>query len=225
MICNCTRIMPPLVSIPIFRRLPPRFRKPLFTLLTIITYIPILAFSQTHLATLMTVTGASMYPLLNTDYNRSTRRDVVFVDLRDPAENLKRGMVVAFWLVWPTLPACLLNWKSCMGRLCEMDIAGKMNECSAGGAWQAVEITAQKELIINNFRSPNSPEKLAIKRIIALSDDIITTKPPYPFPNEKIPPGHIWVEGDHPESDRWSRDSNYYGPVSFHLPKFFSSSF
>lgn len=156
---------PPLFSIPILRRLSPGFRKPLLTFLTLITYIPILAFSQTHIATLMTVTGASMYPLLNTDHNRTTRRDVVFVDLRNPGENLKRGMIVAFW-------------------------------------------------------SPNSPEKLAIKRIIALSGDTITTKPPYPFSNETIPPGHIWVEGEHPESDRWSRDSNYYGPVSFHLPSF-----
>lgn len=90
---------PPLFSIPILRRLPLGFRKPLLTFLTLITYIPILAFSQTHIATLMTVTGASMYPLLNTDHNRTTQRDVVFVDLRNPGENLKRGMVVAFWLV------------------------------------------------------------------------------------------------------------------------------
>lgn len=93
------RATPPLFSIPILRRLPPEFRKPILTFLTLITYIPILAFSQTHIATLMTVTGASMYPLLNTDHNRTTRRDVVFVDLRNPGENLRRGMVVAFWLV------------------------------------------------------------------------------------------------------------------------------
>lgn len=90
---------PPLFSIPILRQLPHGFRKPLLTFITLITYIPILAFSQTHIATLMTVTGVSMYPLLNTDHNRTTRRDVVLVDLRNPAENLKRGMVVAFWLV------------------------------------------------------------------------------------------------------------------------------
>lgn len=89
----------PLFSIPILRQLPHGFRKPLLTFLTLITYIPILAFSQTHIATLMTVTGVSMYPLLNTDHNRTTRRDVVLVDLRNPGENLKRGMVVAFWLV------------------------------------------------------------------------------------------------------------------------------
>lgn len=99
----------PLFSIPILRRLPHGFRKPLLTFLTLITYIPILAFSQTHLATLMTVTGASMYPLLNTDHNRTTRRDVVFVDLRNPGENLKRGMVVAFWLVG--LDSQLRPWK------------------------------------------------------------------------------------------------------------------
>lgn len=88
-----------LFSIPILRQLPPGFHKPLLNFLTLITYIPILAFSQTHIATLMTVTGASMYPLLNTDHNRTTRRDVAFVDLRNPGENLKRGMIIAFWLV------------------------------------------------------------------------------------------------------------------------------
>lgn len=28
-----------------------------------------------------------------------------------------------------------------------------------------------------------------------------------------VPPGHIWVEGEHPEGSRWSIDSNTYGPV------------
>lgn len=194
----------PFFSIPILRRLPHGFRKPFLTFLTLITYIPILAFSQTHIATLMTVTGASMYPLLNTDHNRTTRRDVVFVDLRNPGENLKRGMVVAFWLVG--LDSQLRPWKS----PCESLLDGYYKK-----------MTAHQSLISNRpvekSRSPNSSEKLAIKRIIALSGDTIITKPPYPFQNETIPPGHIWVEGEHPESDRWSRDSNYYGPVSFHL--------
>lgn len=54
---------------------------------------------------------------------------------------------------------------------------------------------------------------MVIKRVVALAGDTVKTKKPYPFPEEIVPIGHVWVEGEHPESDRWSRDSNYYGPV------------
>ena len=63
-------------------------------------------------------------------------------------------------------------------------------------------------------RSPFDPSHLAVKRVIALEGDRVATKSPYPFPIEDIPKGHVWVEGDHPESARRSGDSNYYGPVS-----------
>ena len=32
-----------------------------------------------------------------------------------------------------------------------------------------------------------------------------------------VPPGHVWVEGEHPEGSRWSVDSNTYGPVPLGL--------
>lgn len=54
---------------------------------------------------------------------------------------------------------------------------------------------------------------MAIKRVVALAGDTVETKKPYPFPEEIVPVGHVWVEGEHPESDRWSSDSNFYGPV------------
>ena len=54
---------------------------------------------------------------------------------------------------------------------------------------------------------------MAIKRVVALAGDTVETKKPYPFPEEIVPVGHVWVEGEHPESDRWSNDSNFYGPV------------
>lgn len=65
---------------------------------------------------------------------------------------------------------------------------------------------------------------MAIKRVVALEGDTVITKAPYPFATEKVPPGHVWVEGDHPESDRWSNDSNHYGPVSATLAIHFKSS-
>ena len=62
-------------------------------------------------------------------------------------------------------------------------------------------------------RSPNHPNVVAVKRVIALEGDVVVTKPPYPFPREEVPVGHVWVEGD-AENREKSLDSNYYGPVS-----------
>jgi mitochondrial inner membrane protease subunit 2 len=65
------------------------------------------------------------------------------------------------------------------------------------------------------FRSPYNPETTSIKRIIALEDELVVTRPPYPVPVVRVPPGHVWVEGDGlPEK---SLDSNTYGPVSMQL--------
>ncbi len=58
-------------------------------------------------------------------------------------------------------------------------------------------------------RSPTRPEIMAVKRVIALEGDSVRTKSPYPFAEERVPPGHVWLEGDHAESN----DSNTYGPV------------
>lgn len=62
-------------------------------------------------------------------------------------------------------------------------------------------------------RSPVNPERLAIKRIIALENDTVYTLPPYPLATEHVPPGHIWVEGDQVDRNK-TYDSNYFGPVS-----------
>lgn len=49
-----------------------------------------------------------------------------------------------------------------------------------------------------------------MKRIIGLEGDTVRTKKPYPFAEEKVPQGHIWVEGDGEKT----LDSNTYGPIS-----------
>lgn len=53
---------------------------------------------------------------------------------------------------------------------------------------------------------------MAVKRIIGLAGDVVKTRNPYPYPTVKIPPGHIWVEGDGGELK--SLDSNDYGPIA-----------
>jgi signal peptidase I len=78
-----------------FRAFP--LRAHVLTLIGLLTWLPVLSTFHSCVATLMFVTGPSMYPLLNTDYYRTTRKDVVLVDMWNPSDGLKRGMVVSFW--------------------------------------------------------------------------------------------------------------------------------
>lgn len=66
------------------------------------------------------------------------------------------------------------------------------------------------------YRSPSNPAHTAIKRIIALPGDRVTTREPCLQPLQTIPWNHVWVEGD-TEDPRKSLDSNTYGPVSMSL--------
>ena len=67
--------------------------------------------------------------------------------------------------------------------------------------------------VVCKYRSPMNPERFAVKRIIALEGDIVVTKPPYPFAQENVPFGHVWVEGDQQDGNK-TMDSNWVGPVS-----------
>lgn len=61
------------------------------------------------------------------------------------------------------------------------------------------------------LHSPIDPEKILVKRITALQNE--TVKPrssSYPKKQLKIPPNHLWIEGD----SIHSVDSNSFGPVS-----------
>lgn len=58
--------------------------------------------------------------------------------------------------------------------------------------------------------SPQNPDLLTTKRIIALEGDLVTPLPPSGPTPVRIPAGHCWVEGD---SRFNTRDSNTYGPV------------
>lgn len=60
--------------------------------------------------------------------------------------------------------------------------------------------------------SPLEPEKIMIKRVLAVGGQIVRPRPTSQYPKHTciVPPGHIWVEGDNIHS----RDSNDFGPVS-----------
>ncbi|KAI5300503.1 hypothetical protein KEM55_006990 [Ascosphaera atra] len=66
------------------------------------------------------------------------------------------------------------------------------------------------------FPSPHDPSNIAVKRVIGLPGDCVTTR--YPCPKEKrfLDWNHVWVEGDI-EDPKETRDSNTYGPISLGL--------
>lgn len=55
-----------------------------------------------------------------------------------------------------------------------------------------------------------------MKRIIGLEGDVVQTRRPYPNAYIRVPPGHVWVEGDSAD-ERKTMDSNTYGPISSRL--------
>ncbi|KAK1999342.1 LexA/Signal peptidase [Colletotrichum falcatum] len=79
--------------------------------------------------------------------------------------------------------------------------------------WNAMD-GLQRGMIVT-FRSPFNPESIAIKRVVALEGEYVTTRGPYPERVVRIPQGHIWVEGDGPQDE--TLDSNTYGPISMAL--------
>ena len=69
------------------------------------------------------------------------------------------------------------------------------------------------------FWSPGNPEHMAVKRVVGLEGDVVEMRDGMGIGRSgvaqevRVPVGHIWVEGEHPEGARWSLDSNTYGPV------------
>lgn len=64
--------------------------------------------------------------------------------------------------------------------------------------------------------SPANPSHIAIKRIVGLPGDRITTREPCVKATQIVPWNHVWLEGD-AEDPRKTLDSNTYGPVSLSL--------
>lgn len=65
-------------------------------------------------------------------------------------------------------------------------------------------------------RSPGNSSHVAVKRVIGLPGDRITTREPCMKATQIVPYNHVWLEGDAEDPGR-SMDSNTYGPVSISL--------
>jgi inner membrane protease subunit 2 len=61
------------------------------------TWIPAAAFFKYHVGEIASVHGPSMYPYLNTDFDRSLKQDVCWINKWKAIENVQRGMIVTFW--------------------------------------------------------------------------------------------------------------------------------
>ncbi|KAJ5692685.1 hypothetical protein N7462_002108 [Penicillium macrosclerotiorum] len=70
--------------------------------------------------------------------------------------------------------------------------------------------------MVVTFRSPANSSHTAIKRVIGLPGDRISTREPCLKPTQIVPFNHVWLEGDAENPNR-SLDSNTYGPVSISL--------
>ncbi|KAI4245848.1 MAG: hypothetical protein LQ352_006511 [Teloschistes flavicans] len=87
----------------------------------------------------------------------------------------------------------------------------KRRDIVAVKMWKAGYDVRRGDVVV--FRSPLDPEKVVLKRVIAVEGDVVQTRVPYPVDKQEIAIGHVWVEGEHPEHSRWSYDSNSYGAV------------
>ncbi|EED19414.1 mitochondrial inner membrane protease subunit Imp2, putative [Talaromyces stipitatus ATCC 10500] len=153
-----------------YAALPPSVRWTARVLRVIAPIVPIGIFFSEHVLQIMWVSGPSMTPYLNENYEQThTESDVILVNL------------------WP--------W---------------------GSMWPWNMTRRLERGMVVTFRSPANPSNIAIKRVIALPGDRVTTREPCPRPSQIVPFNHVWLEGD-ADDPKKSLDSNTYGPVSINL--------
>jgi inner membrane protease subunit 2 len=68
-----------------------------FRLFAIISWVPAAIFFNNHVAEIAVIGGQSMYPYLNSSFHEGLKKDICWVNKRNPTEGLKRGMIVTLW--------------------------------------------------------------------------------------------------------------------------------
>lgn len=77
----------------------PYLRESGYNLLIFASWIPAVVFFNENVGEVHRITGASMYPYLNTNYNEGQSKDLCWVNKWNAGHNLQRGMLVSFWYV------------------------------------------------------------------------------------------------------------------------------
>ena len=82
--------------------------------------------------------------------------------------------------------------------------------------WNPYEDLHRGDVVV--FWSPRNPEYMAVKGGVGFVGVVVERRERGKGERGtgkevRVPVGHIWVEGEHPEGARWSLDSNTYGPV------------
>ncbi|KAJ5950193.1 Peptidase S24/S26A/S26B [Penicillium vulpinum] len=164
--------------------------------------LPIALFFPEHVMQVMWVRGPSMTPYLNEEYAETqTKSDIVMVNMwpwgsLTPFKNerkLERGMIVTFRWVFP-----MRILFSSLNPVLFMESSAATNTNN------------------DTYSSPANPSHIAIKRVVGLPGDRITTREPCLRQTQIVPWNHVWLEGD-AEDPRKTLDSNTYGPVSLSL--------
>ncbi|RMZ79640.1 hypothetical protein DV737_g3280, partial [Chaetothyriales sp. CBS 132003] len=87
------------------------------------------------------------------------------------------------------------------------------------GHWKKDDIQ-RGEIVV--FRTPHDPNKIAVKRVVAIAGDKVLPLEGYELTEEEkrtgvlIPFNYMWVEGDVDDRSK-SVDSNWYGPITQNL--------
>ncbi|EAW21181.1 putative mitochondrial inner membrane protease subunit Imp2 [Aspergillus fischeri NRRL 181] len=118
------------------------------------------------------------------------------------------------WVRGPSMTPFLNEDYETMHTKSDMVLVNMWPFGGAGWPWERKR-RLERGMIVT-FRSPANPKHTAIKRVIGLPGDRITTREPCMKASQIVPFNHVWLEGD-AEDPKKSLDSNTYGPVSISL--------
>ncbi|KAF9893178.1 hypothetical protein FE257_012593 [Aspergillus nanangensis] len=123
-------------------------------------------------------------------------------------------MLQVMWVRGPSMTPYLNEDYDQMHTKSDMVLVNMWPWGGAGWPWERKR-RLERGMVVT-FRSPANPSHIAIKRVVGLPGDRITTREPCMKPSQIVPFNHLWLEGDAQDPKR-SLDSNTYGPVSLSL--------
>ena len=77
--------------------------------------------------------------------------------------------------------------------------------------WKLFDIEFGSVLV---FISPVDPDRLVMKRVLGRPGDLVLVDPTKSTNKIKVPPNHLWMQGD---NYPFSNDSRFYGPIPIGL--------